>query len=380
MLSLRSSVATAISRSRQRLHACCQLPRTTTALPLPGTRPSGLNSQRPLRDASASHCRSSAQPASSAAAPAVGPEMADTDERAGGLKVAEFAAARGTEAFSCEQDSKQLLSAAPAGAYTTMRTVGCGSIFELSFHISRLAESCRLMMQKEAGAAEVLSSHAPLLDPAALRPLVVDSVRAAILHYQCMHPQHKGELRPTVLITWQPDGTYEILSHVGPLPPRPSKPILVQIAGAPRENAAAKNSEWVRERKELEAAAPPGCNEVLLMSEGGAVVEGLSSNFFAVKDGTLYTAQEGVLLGTVRDMVLKVAQREGVPVVLQPPDLADLAQWSGACVTSTSRLMLCVDEVAVEAREERRVFGECPILSRLEKLVLEEIDSFSEPY
>jgi len=307
----------------------------------------------------------------------VGEQGTATLEEAAG--VAEFAVARGAQSFECHQDSKQLLSSSPAGAYTTMRTVGVSSIFELSFHISRLAQSCRLMMA-ETGIADVNSGHACLVDPTALRPLVIESVRAAFRKYQDMHPAYQGELRPTVLITWAENGSYEIVTHVGPLPPRPQHPIMVQISGAPRENAEAKNSEWVRGRKELENNAPPGCNEVLLMGQDGAVVEGLSSNFFAMKDGTLYTAQEGVLLGTVRDMVLKVAQREGIPVVLQPPNLADLEEWSGACVTSTSRLMLCVDEVAVENREERKVFVGDPLLARLEQLVQQEIDSFSEAY
>lgn len=36
------------------------------------------------------------------------------------------------------------------------------------------------------------------------------------------------------------------------------------------------------------------------MGAGGALYEGLTSNFFAVMDGTVYTAGEGVLAGTVR--------------------------------------------------------------------------------
>lgn len=37
------------------------------------------------------------------------------------------------------------------------------------------------------------------------------------------------------------------------------------------------------------------------------MLEGMSSNFFAVQDGTLYTAGEGVLLGTIRDLAIKVS-------------------------------------------------------------------------
>ena len=54
------------------------------------------------------------------------------------------------------------------------------------------------------------------------------------------------------------------------------------------------------------------------MDAGGALYEGLSSNFFAVLDGTVYTAGEGVLAGTVREVTLQVAAREGIPGELGP--------------------------------------------------------------
>ena len=42
------------------------------------------------------------------------------------------------------------------------------------------------------------------------------------------------------------------------------------------------------------------------MTEEGLVLEGTQTNFFAVEDNTLYTAKEGVLMGTVRGVVLEV--------------------------------------------------------------------------
>lgn len=46
--------------------------------------------------------------------------------------------------------------------------------------------------------------------------------------------------------------------------------------------------------------------QVLLVTAEGVVLEGTQTNVFAVKDNKLYTAQEGVLLGTVRGVVLQV--------------------------------------------------------------------------
>jgi branched-subunit amino acid aminotransferase/4-amino-4-deoxychorismate lyase len=87
-------------------------------------------------------------------------------------------------------------------------------------------------------------------------------------------------------------------------------------------------------------------NELLLSDpESGAVLEGSQTNFFAIVGGTVHTAGEGVLAGTVRRLTLEVCEREGIPVVLSPPRLADAAEkWEGAMISSTSRLLLPIDE------------------------------------
>ena len=84
------------------------------------------------------------------------------------------------------------------------------------------------------------------------------------------------------------------------------------------------------------------------MREGGEVLEGAGSNFFAVAmDGEVWTADEGVLKGSIRDAVLGVCVDEGIAVRLSPPKLQDAAMglWEGALITSTSRLAMPVDFV-----------------------------------
>jgi branched-subunit amino acid aminotransferase/4-amino-4-deoxychorismate lyase len=65
------------------------------------------------------------------------------------------------------------------------------------------------------------------------------------------------------------------------------------VRGHARENALAKNSQWVSERKGIEAARRPGTNELLLEDDEGRLVEGSQTNFFAVIDGCVHTAGEG---------------------------------------------------------------------------------------
>lgn len=90
-------------------------------------------------------------------------------------------------------------------------------------------------------------------------------------------------------------------------------------------------------------------------------------------------------------------------VVLEPPRLADLPRWEGCFISSTSRLLLPVDEASVfaeevedgaaqgacadgasstadaVARQGTRRFARGGLVQRLEQLVLAEVAACSEP-
>jgi thiol oxidase len=288
-------------------------------------------------------------------------------------------------AAPCALASGAWLAAAPRGAYTSARTVGGTSVFELSFHIDRLATSARLMMAADEaegrpGTAGAARRHAALADPAALRPAVLRSLRAALTAFRAANGGAPAEAKLTVLVTWGPEGG-QVSTHAQDLGPRPPPPVKVVVRGAPRANAAAKDSEWVRARRQYEAQQPSDANETLLADAGGAIFEGLSSNFLVLAGGALHTAGEGVLLGSVREAVLRVAAAQGVPVVLAPPRLGDLATWEAAFVSSTSRLLLpvAVLEAPEEAPPLRRVFERSPLAEALEAGVVAEVAACSEP-
>lgn len=282
--------------------------------------------------------------------------------------------------IACSLSSGDWLSSAPRGAYTTARTVGVDAIFEFEAHVSRLVKSITLML--EADKAEIQGKPYPSEEKIAeltredsLKPALIASLKAAKKEYNV-----PGEIKITVLISWDANG-YRIFSHFCPLPDRPKPPVKVVVRGAPRSNAAAKDSDWVRQRKSLEDEKPKDVNEVLLVEPDGHILEGMSSNFFAVtKEGALVTAGDGILEGTVRLLMLQVCEREGITVKMEAPRLQDVDQWEGAMVSSTSRLALPIEEFIFTDAEGNTVhtkFENDTLTRKIERLVQEEIEANS---
>jgi len=103
-----------------------------------------------------------------------------------------------------------------------------------------------------------------------------------------------------------------------------------------RQNPAVKTTEWMTIRKPAFDNLPPGIYEAILTASDGRLLEGLSSNFYGVLDGVLYTAGEDVLAGITRRAILEFAP-DILPVSLTPLRRSDIPRLSEAMLTSSSR-------------------------------------------
>ncbi|MBY6063435.1 aminotransferase class IV [Pseudidiomarina sediminum] len=76
-----------------------------------------------------------------------------------------------------------------------------------------------------------------------------------------------------------------------------------------------------------------------LLHRDGRITEGASSNYFAVKQGELYTAPADhlILAGITRMWVIELAQRLGLQVNEQPFHVAELGELDELFLTSSSR-------------------------------------------
>lgn len=209
-------------------------------------------------------------------------------------------------------------AALPSGAYSTLRTYAGTKLLRLPQHVARLNESAALQgVDGRLGEAEA---------------------RAAI----ALALREAGNPESRLRLTWAPPVFYVSVEAFHPLPEALYRDgVACATAPVRRENPHSKDTRFMATAQAAHAALPPGTHEGLMVAEDGAVLEGLSSNFFAIAGGVLRTEGERVLLGVTRSLVLEVAR----PVLpLEPRALrqAELGQATEAFITSVSRGILPV--------------------------------------
>jgi hypothetical protein len=98
-------------------------------------------------------------------------------------------------------NAKDMLTSNPPGAYTTARTVDVGTaVFQLKFHLDRLATSMQLMREQQSkGGPEAHDSTGTAEVATRVHHAIVSGVR----DYRARFPDAVGSnLRLTVLVTW----------------------------------------------------------------------------------------------------------------------------------------------------------------------------------
>lgn len=189
----------------------------------------------------------------------------------------------------------------------------------------------------------------------------LDRMRRSAVHLGKPFPHSNADLRdvlrravaaariemPRVRLTVPYDAPETVIAALEPfnLPPAElyAQGVRVGLVETVRDNAEAKDSRFIERRREL-IERQPGVYEVMLHDAEGAIREGTTSNFYAIIDGKLRTAGEGMLQGIARSILLQVAP--GVlPVELSAPRVGELPHAAEAMLTSSSRGVIPVVEV-----------------------------------
>lgn len=200
------------------------------------------------------------------------------------------------------------------GFYTTFSTLAQGTrVLGLKAHLKRLYQPAR----------EFGLCHSA--DEQTLRIKIAELAKAYL----------PKESRIRLILT---KDTGDVYIAIQPLIP-PSEAVYrdgvhVLTADMARHDPRIKGTDFITQSANLRTLVKGDVYEILLVHEG-MILEGMTSNFYAIKGKTLITAQKGILLGVTRRAVLRIARGQGMLIEYRPPRLDE--KYDEAFLTSSSR-------------------------------------------
>ncbi len=110
-----------------------------------------------------------------------------------------------------------------------------------------------------------------------------------------------------------------------------------------RKRPLAKTADFAAQRHHFNHTH--SAYEYLMVNHQGAILEGTGTNFYAVRDGVVYTAGEGVLEGITRQIILEVIRQLEIPLQLEAVTVTELPTLQEAAISGSSRALLPVVQV-----------------------------------
>jgi branched-chain amino acid aminotransferase len=204
----------------------------------------------------------------------------------------------------------------PEGIYTVTRTYHGDHAILLNAHLDRLQESAQI-------------EGIPL-------ELDRDALRASLRTLLKRAGYNESRIRLTVP-RQAPDQVILAVERLQIITEETrAQGVTVATLHLARRNPRAKSNEWVKIRAEARKRMSGDVYEGIIVSDKGELTEGLSSNFYGIIDGCLRTANELILHGVARRILLTVAT-ESIPVDLRPIQLDQIRELEEAFLTSSSR-------------------------------------------
>jgi len=225
----------------------------------------------------------------------------------------------------------ELFDDLPLGVYTSLCTFEHDKFLHLKDHLDRL----------EASIAHLGLNYQ--LDRRLLR---------RTLQRVCSdYPLPNARVRLDVLArpAEQLDSDSQMLIGLSPFPPVPDHVYLngvhVGVARSlSRNRPKIKKADFVLERRGV-TLENPSVYEHLLLDAGGFILEGTSSNFYAVRNGEIWTAGSGVLEGVARKIILETANELTIPVKLETVNINNISSLDEAAISSSSRGLVPVVQI-----------------------------------
>jgi len=217
----------------------------------------------------------------------------------------------------------QYVLSLPIGVYTTVRTVQKTRIFQFKFHLDRLVESINLS--------------------GIYFPYCIDDIRLSLL--RLIENFSSNEVRIRFFIPLNEVNKCFIILEELVIPTKIAYKIGIKVNtnSLSRENPKAKLTSFITKSEKIKKFCEEnGFEESIMLNANQNLLEGLSSNFFGVIHGEIYTADKDVLDGATRRIILEEAQKAKILLYYKPINYDQLGRISEAFISSTSRGVLPV--------------------------------------
>jgi branched-chain amino acid aminotransferase len=217
----------------------------------------------------------------------------------------------------------QLILTLPVGVYTTLRTVHKNRIFELKHHLGRLIESINLSGLKF--------------------PYKIDEIRDPLSKLIEKFPAKEVRIRLFIPLE-EVNKCYIILENlVIPADNDYKFGVKVNTNKLFRKNPKAKLSSFIKNSEKIRIFCKENdLEESIILNTKNELLEGISSNFYAVINGEIYTADKEVLDGVTRRIILDEAQKANISINFLPLTYDQIGIITEAFISSTSRGVLPV--------------------------------------
>jgi len=253
-----------------------------------------------------------------------------------------------------QTDFDSITKRLPTGLYTTFRTFAQHTkVIGLSAHMARLYEPA-----KDQRVAIVRTQHE-------LRRILAQLLSSMGIY--------EARLRIVLDTTSEPGTLYVMMQPFQMLPEKPYHDgVNVVLSANSREEPKLKKTQFIsasaNERKHIR-----GDVFEVLLTRRGRVLEGVTSNFFYVREDSLGTAGRGVLQGVTRGAVLALAREANIQVRNWALPCDSISSVAEAFLTSSSRGIVPI------ARIENQNIGSVGTITRkLMEMYNQQLYSFAE--
>jgi branched-chain amino acid aminotransferase len=214
----------------------------------------------------------------------------------------------------------------PSGLYTTFRTYA-----ERTKVIGLRAHLDRLYLPVKARGSSVTFNQ--------------DQLRELLANLLKHLGPHEARVRLILDMSKELGEIYVLLQALQALPPGVYQDgVRVDISRGGRKKPSLKQTTFIRESSSQRKRLGGETFEIML-THNGRILEGMTSNFFYLRGGELYTAGRGVLSGVTRETVIMIARQAGIRVRYKALSLREIPGIDEAFITSSSRGVVPVTQI-----------------------------------